>query len=162
MTTATHEGLDDWCRIATQLPIELCNLLKSDRKTRSGHGASIPSRPGIYMFAEAERPRYVGQTRDLKRRIGDHCHPSGGPEKASFAFLIATREFKEANGESAETRSQLANNPSFSPYFSASKERVSQMTVQFIECACPELRTVFEVYAAIKLETTEYNSFETH
>lgn len=36
------------------------------------------------------------------------------------------------------------------------------MEVRFCLCEDPELRTVFEVYAAEHLDTKEFNSFETH
>ena len=36
------------------------------------------------------------------------------------------------------------------------------MEVQFIELADPIERTLFEVYAALALATTEFNKFETH
>lgn len=36
------------------------------------------------------------------------------------------------------------------------------MTVQFIELADPIERTTFEIYAALALTTSEFNSFETH
>lgn len=36
------------------------------------------------------------------------------------------------------------------------------MDVQFIEVPDPIVRTLFEVYAALALDTVEFNSFETH
>ena len=36
------------------------------------------------------------------------------------------------------------------------------MDVQFIELADPIARTLFEIYAALALGTTEFNRFETH
>ncbi len=36
------------------------------------------------------------------------------------------------------------------------------MDVQFIELTDPIARTLFEVYAALALDTVEFNSFETH
>lgn len=36
------------------------------------------------------------------------------------------------------------------------------MEVQFIELDGPIERTLFEIYAALVLETDEFNSFETH
>ena len=36
------------------------------------------------------------------------------------------------------------------------------MEVRCVEITDPQLRTVFEVYAAMALGTLEYNSFETH
>ncbi len=36
------------------------------------------------------------------------------------------------------------------------------MGVQFIELADPIARTLFEIYAALALDTVEFNAFETH
>ncbi len=44
----------------------------------------------------------------------------------------------------------------------AAEVAAAAMGVQFIELADPVERTLFEVYAALALDTSEFNSFETH
>ena len=56
----------------------------------------------------------------------------------------------------------LEVDPAFIPYFDDAKTSVAEMTVQFIALADPVERTLFEVYAAIALDTAEFNSWETH
>ena len=46
--------------------------------------------------------------------------------------------------------------------FEAAKRRADAMEVRYVVCDDPELRTVFEVYAAERLNTKMYNTFETH
>lgn len=50
----------------------------------------------------------------------------------------------------------------FKKLFSEAKSRVSRMTVKFIEIDDPIIQTIFELYAALALETLEYNDFDTH
>ena len=59
-------------------------------------------------------------------------------------------------------RETVAATPEFRPYFEDAKAEVARMDVRFVEVPEPELRTVFEVYAALALGTTDFNSFETH
>jgi len=60
------------------------------------------------------------------------------------------------------TRREIARDPRFEELFSTARARVAAMEVRFVEIDDPELRTVFEVYAAVVLGTLEHNSFETH
>ena len=143
-------------QVIRQLPDWLQELGTAPSYLRKGH-PSIPKAPGIYLFSEAGEPLYVGQTRNLRRRLADHANPSGGHNKATFAFLLAR---DGAEHKAAETRPELESR--LQHPFAEAKDRVSRMDVQFIEMDDPIGRTVFEVYAVLHLGTERYNSFETH
>lgn len=149
-------------RVMASLPARLDNLLAAPARPRDQHHA-IPTGRGVYLFSEAGSPIYVGRSRNLKTRIGEHVLPGGGRETATFAFQIA-RKRAEADGiETNIGRAELARDPEFSPYFSAAKEHVRQMDVRFIALNDPITEAMFEIYAAVVLGTDRsYNSFETH
>lgn len=155
--TPSPKGAARWAEIEAALPRMLEELWSAPSAPRLKH-TEIPTTAGMYLFSERGRPIYVGQTRNLRQRLSNHCRPSGSHNQASFAFLLA----KKAFGNYAGTRSQLEAEAKFIPLFTKAKARVARMPVSFIECADPELRTVFEVYAAGHLNTKKYNSFETH
>lgn len=148
-----------------ELALRLPQLLESLRHCvplgRSADGA--PDRPGVYVLSERGTPLYVGQTRRLRRRLRQHGGRASRENQAVFAFAIAKREAASA-GLSLDgvTRRALAQEPRFVEIFRQARERVAAMDVRFVEIDDPELRTVFEVYAAVALGTLEYNSFETH
>lgn len=122
----------------------------------------VPNTPGIYLFSESERPVYVGQTRKLRTRLGQHTGATRGHNQASFAFKLAKREAAAAGVDIVRTRAQLEADATFVPHFTAARTAVAAMNVRFIELADPIERTLFEVYAALALDTAEFNSFETH
>jgi hypothetical protein len=63
-----------------------------------------------------------------------------------------------------QTRQALEKDPAFATLFTEARKRVSAMEVRFIEIPDDdwELSTVFEVYAAVALGTSKYNSFRPH
>ncbi|NKC05296.1 GIY-YIG nuclease family protein [Ochrobactrum haematophilum] len=44
---------------------------------------------GIYMFSEDGNSLYVGRTRDVRKRYGQHTRRSSGHNSAPFAFKLA-------------------------------------------------------------------------
>lgn len=119
--------------------------------------------PGIYLYSEGDMHLYVGRTRDLSRRWGDHTAPSQGINSASFAFNIAKRAAKSAGLDISIARGPLALDPVFKQAFTDAKARVRAMDYRFVRVDSPILSTVGEVYAAIVLGTEgDFNAFETH
>ena len=55
----------------------------------------------------------------------------------------------------------LQSDPAFTRHFAAAKAQVASWDVQFIEVDDPDVRTVFEVYVHLALDT-DLNTFETH
>jgi len=155
-------GEKKWADIERRLPELLKNLWEAPGAARLEHDPSIPREPGLYLFLRKGQPLYIGQTRNLRSRLANHCRPTGGHNAATFAFLMAKNSYKEKHGVWVGTRNDLQADPDFVGLFMDAKQEVSKMEIRFILCEDPELRTVFEVYAAEHLGTKEFNSFETH
>jgi GIY-YIG catalytic domain len=148
---------------AARLPALLKELQNAPawRGPADGH---LPAVPGIYLLTERNAPIYIGQTRNLRSRLGQHRGASSRENQASLAFNIAKID-AAANRPSVDlrqTRRALEQDPEFAAVFRAARQRVAAMEVRVIEIDDPELRTVFEVYAAVAFGTAEHNSFETH
>lgn len=147
--------------VVARLSTRLQDLVEKPAAPRGSH-ASVPDVPGIYLFSERGRPIYVGQTRDLRRRLGEHTRPSSGSESATFAFILAIGMAKRRRIDASGTRKARLARPEFNSVFLEAKRRVAAMPVRFLLMKDPIERTMFEMYAALHLGTERYNSFETH
>jgi excinuclease UvrABC nuclease subunit len=151
---------DDFERVVEALPGLLDRLITAQKMPRLEH-IDIPRGPGVYLFSDGD-PIYVGQTRNLRERLRGHTIRSSGHQTATFAFLLAVAETK-GRIDLPKTRAARQAHPEFAAIYDAQKARVARMDVQFIEIKDPVERTIFEVYAAMKLGTyPRFNSFETH
>lgn len=119
---------------------------------------------GLYSFYENDQPIYVGISgkNRMKKRIMGHSRKSGGHNSATFAFNMAKKDAEKIGVNIKKKRYDLENSSEFIPLYDLAKERVSKMKVRVIEINDPYFRAFFEIYAALVLNTTEYNSFETH
>ncbi len=146
--------------------VGLLPKLLTDLRTSPGHRVAdhpaIPSAAGVYLFSEGRRPIYVGQSRNLRRRLSQHTGATRRENEASFAFNIAKREAARAGLALDLDRRALEANLDFVPYFDDARAAVAAMRVQYIELVDPVERTLFEVYASLALGTGEFNSWETH
>ena len=138
----------------------LAELLAAPVAPRAEH-RHIPKVPGVYLFSDKE-PVYVGQTRNLRTRLRNHTGAKAAENQASFAFLIGKVKAEAAGIDLNRTRKTLEADPDFSDHFRKAKERVASMNVRWIELDDPVERTLFEMYAALALNTVAFNSFETH
>lgn len=146
--------------VESKLPDLVAELLACPAHRRGLDRA--PKLPGIYLYSEGGRPMYVGRTRNLAARWGQHTQPSSGIDSAAFAFNIARRQVQAAVG-SQVSRKGLAADPAFAAAFLEAKARVRGMDYRYVIVESPVLSTVGEVYAAIALGTEgDYNAFETH
>ena len=143
-----------------QMPVLLERLRSSPLKLSRSLG-ELP-KSGIYVFFERGRAIYVGRSRRMKDRIKEHGRPSSTHGSAPFAFNMAKKAAERKGIDTDKPRDALAENDAFAKLFSDAKERVSKMSVRVIEVNDSIEQTLFEVYAAIDLETTEYNDFDTH
>jgi hypothetical protein len=138
----------------------LDQLLAAPRATRAL--SKVPAVPGIYLFSDGERFRYVGQTRNLRNRLAQHTRPSGTHFSATLAFLMGHQRAQAAGVPlKGRQRAELQSAPDFVPHFSGAKADLAGWDVQFIELSDPLIRTIFEVYVHVTL-ATDMNSFETH
>jgi len=157
-----QEGLRHFSGILNQMEPLLGQLLNCEPRQR-GILPTAPERPGVYLFTEAGKPIYVGQTRSFRRRWGEHTRPSSPENSAPFAFNIARREAIRKNLDATGPRKAVSKLPDFAELFKAAKSRVRAMDFRFVEIEDPPLRTIFEVYASLALGTHgDFNVFETH
>lgn len=155
------QGVELFNRLAADLPILLERLVEAPASPVAQH-AEIPEAPGIYLFSENDHPIYVGQTRVLRSRLRDHTNPLGKNNQATFAFLLARARAEDARIDIGRFRAQLEADEEFAAHFTEAKLRVADMDVRLIELSDSIERSVFEIYAALALDTLVFNSFETH
>ena len=153
-------GVQQFARTVEKLPTLLVALLAATRHRVVDHPA-IPPVPGIYLFSD-QRPIYVGQSRNLLNRLRQHTGRRNDRNQASLAFRIAKREAAKAGVDTARPGRVIEADPAFTPFFDGAKASLADLTVQFIALDDPVERTLFEVYAALALDTAEFNSWETH
>lgn len=150
-------GMENFANLQSKLPILLDQL-----RSMAPLAGVLPVAAGVYLFSEDETPMYVGQTRNLRRRISQHGGPTSRHNQAVFAFNLAKKDPDLAGRLPDVTRAALELDEAFAEVFRRHRERVAAMEIRFVLIDDPQLRTVFEVYAAMALNTLEYNSFDTH
>ena len=150
----------EWNHLMKQMPKLLNELISQPLRPPENQGI-LPTK-GIYVFYEDSKPIYIGRSNNIRQRINLHCRPSSGHNSATFAFNIAKRKAIKEGININLTRSQLEVDPAFSKLYFEAKARVSRMPVRVIEINDPIVQTIFEVYAAMVLNTREYNDFDTH
>ena len=114
---------------------------------------------GVYVFYDGEKPVYVGRSsrQSIRKRLQQHTRPRSTHNQAVFAFRLLQERVGEKTGHGTPlTREQFADK--YSDEFKRAKEIVSGMKVRAVEITDPAIRAVFEIYAAVALETP-YNSF---
>jgi len=160
-TTPTDNGRATFSAAVAQMELLLVALQAAPKFPFLSH-PEVPKVPGIYLFSEDSVPIYVGQSRNLRNRLKQHTGDKSSHFSASFAYNIAKGEAVTAGINVKRTRAQLSGDPAFAALFTATRVRVREMDVQFIEVDDPIVRTMFEIFVALVLDTVEYNSFETH
>jgi hypothetical protein len=164
-----HEpGVEIYGSVVARLPDLLEELLAAPAARVSEH-PPIPEAPGIYLFSqldgiggEEEKAIYVGQTRKLRSRLKNHTRLGSSHNQATFAFLLARGDAETAGVNTKRFREVLEQDEEFIAHFDGAKARVAKMLVRFIRLDGPIERSLFEIYAAMALDTLVYNSFETH
>ncbi|UIY27887.1 GIY-YIG nuclease family protein [Rhizobium sp. IY2] len=119
---------------------------------------------GIYMFSEGGNSLYVGRTRDVRKRYGQHTRRSSGHNSAPFAFKLAreTTGFLKSDYRPGETsRAGLLLKPEFASAFADAIERIRRMEFRFVEEADPTRQCLLEVYVSVVCGSP-YNDFDTH
>ena len=138
--------------------LEACEPISMEsRADRRALRSKVPGDQGVYVLYEHGQPMYVGRSDRLVDRLLEHAQPSGGSEGATFAFILAEKEF----GPSSMTRAQLQRDNGFRPLFDDAKERVSKMQVRAVRVEDSIEQTILEVYLH-KVLGTPHNSFDNH
>lgn len=112
--------------------------------------------PGCYVFLDARKPVYVGISRSVIKRIVQHLN-FDSHYSASLVYRMASEEYPHEM-----KRDQAMKDDQFRAVFFAVQSRLREMTVAFVEIANDLELYVFEVYAAMKLDTDTWNTFRTH
>lgn len=158
--TVHEAGIRQFDDAVKRMESLLVELLAAPVAPRAEHGA-IPEAAGIYLFSD-KKPVYVGQTRNLRARLRNHTAAAATENQASFAFLVGKVDAEAAGIDLKRARKILEADPHFAEHFREAKARVAKMNVRWIELDDPIERTLFEIYAALALDTVAFNSFETH
>lgn len=146
--------------IIKTFPELLDKLEKSSPLSRSNL-LTVPSK-GIYIFYNKDgRPLYVGRTDRMRTRLLEHGRSSSRHTSATFAFLLAKEKWDEMHPGDARTRKDLESDQTFFLLYKEKKRDVAEMQIRTIEVADPAEQVLFEVYAALELETP-YNDWENH
>lgn len=105
-------GIDIFDHLVADLPQLLARLITAPPAPVAEH-EQIPNVPGIYLFSELDHAIYVGQTRILRDRLGNHTNPLGKNHQATFAFNVAKDEAAKAGIDTAKFRAQLEADQEF-------------------------------------------------
>lgn len=148
----------------------MLDQLVSSEPFRHGDLPALPAAQGVYLFSEGERHIYVGITRNIRYRYGQHQRPSSPENSAPFAFAIARSEPERDGFPLADrSRKNLNRDPQFDQrYFRPAKDRVRAMDFRYWlvppddSDADPKI-AVFEVFVSMVLGTEgDFNLFRTH
>lgn len=113
----------------------------------------------VYAFFESGEARHVGRTRNLRQRIGGHT--TNSHFSASFAFAESRRKLGiPVTYRKGEGRAALMEREDFRREFDWQQKRIRQMTVKFVRVDDPITQHLFELYAALQLDTP-LDGFET-
>ena len=112
--------------------------------------------PGCYVLIERGKPVYVGISRGVVKRLLQHAKGATHYD-ASLAYRMA----KSRRGHEL-TRSEAMEQQHFKDAFQRAKKRILRMSVAFTEIDSAVELHLFEVYCAMKLDTSKWNTFRTH
>lgn len=125
---------------------------------------TLPKAAGVYMFSENGRHLYVGRTRNVRSRYGQHTRQSTGHNNAPFAFKLAREAtgFLKSTYQSDDTsRANLMLNPTFRTAFDEALARMRAMEFRFVEENDPTRQCLLEIYVSVVCGSP-YNDFDTH
>ncbi len=111
---------------------------------------------GCYVLARDRAPFYVGISRRVIARVRQHML-GASHEQASLAYAIAKKRIWKAG-----TRDSAMSDPGFRREFDKAQRGLRRAKVAFVEIANPLELHLFEPFAAIELDTSEWNTFRTH
>ena len=136
------------------------DLLQKSQSFSRDQLQSVPDN-GIYVFYdEKDKPLYVGRSDRMRKRLLAHSRPSSGCESATFAFILAKEKLINPDSKT-KSRKALQDDDEFSKKYNETKIDVSKMRVRVIEIIEPTEQALFEIYAALELNTP-YNVWENH
>jgi len=111
---------------------------------------------GCYVLIEGDRPIYVGISRHVFGRLAQHVG-RGDHLTATLAYRMAARDFPHGKYAAAAMA-----DPEFRSVFDSRRTYLLGLSVAVVEIPNPVELYVFEAYAAMELDTMEWNTFATH
>ena len=108
----------------------------------------------IYVFYDADgNACHTGRTRNLQGRI--RAHRANSHHSASFAFKRAREALdRKATYRPEGSRAALMEDAEFKAEFDRQRGEIGAMKLRFVEIECPIEQHLFELYAALRLETS--------
>lgn len=146
---------------------KLDSLFQKLKKMPPVHHGNLPngmSKSGVYLFSEGKKHLYVGRSRNIRNRYGQHHRPSSTHNSAPFAFLLAreaTGQTEASYDSSSNSRKVLMEDLAFKKAFENAKVRIKKMDFRYVEEPDPTRQALLEIYCAVILRTP-YNKFRTH
>lgn len=116
--------------------------------------------PGCYVLLDSRLPIYVGISRGVIGRLRQHVRGRTHYD-ASLAYRMAVARY---SGPCLKrwTREEAMQDEMFRMSFKDAQSDLQSLEVASIQIENPLERYVFEPYCAMKLDTHQWNSFETH
>lgn len=111
---------------------------------------------GCYVLLDHSRPIYVGISRSVLSRVRQHVTGESHFD-ASLVYAVAQRRLP-TKGQ----RSKVMERPEFKAAFSEAQQYLRGLDVAFVAIGNPLELYLFEAYAAMELDTGEWNTFRTH
>jgi len=111
---------------------------------------------GCYVLIDGDHPIYVGISRTVFQRLRQHVRGTTQND-ACLAYSIAARRQPHNM-----TRSNAMVDSMFQAKFVEARAYLRGLRVAFIEIASPLELYLFEAFSAMELDTSEWNTFETH
>lgn len=143
---------------AMQTPIPADKLVgfKSATREALARVSRLVDFPGCYVFLDHAKPIYVGISRGVIKRLAQHLNYDSH-YSASLVYRMATEDYPHEM-----KRDQAMKDEQFRAAFFAAQDRLRNMTIAAIQVDNDLELYLFEVYAAMKLETDTWNTFRTH
>jgi predicted GIY-YIG superfamily endonuclease len=111
---------------------------------------------GCYVLMDKGKPVYVGISRTVIHRLLQHVKGRTHYD-ASLAYQIARKKHPHS-----ASRSAAMEDSGFAEAFEQAKRYLGSLSVAFIPIEDDVELHLFEVYCAMELDTSEWNSFRTH
>jgi len=112
--------------------------------------------PGCYVFLDGDFPIYVGISRTVMQRLIRHVKG-----KTHYNASLAYKMASEGRNQNS-TRDAAMKEPAFKEKFEGAKRYLSSCQVAITRIENDLELHLFEVYCAMELNTSKWNTFRTH
>ena len=111
---------------------------------------------GCYVLMQGTQPVYVGISRRVLQRLQSHIRG-----KTHYAATLAYR-MAAAESDYDVSRDELMQDERFFERFTRKKKQMRRWRVAWVPISNPIELHLFEVYCAMELKTSKWNTFMTH